>query len=65
MKHDEIFELFKMHFSNYIGTLEEWFPNGKDSIRVRFADGRDYIYTVSENGFSFESKESFIDKLKS
>lgn len=64
MTHNKVFEDFKERLPICINKITEWFPNGKDSIRVRFNNGKDYIYTIDEHGFNFESKEHFIERLK-
>ena len=63
MTHDEVYTQFKKHLSSYAGQVKEWFPNGYNSVRVRFKDDRDYIFTVLGNGVSFETKEHFIKRL--
>ena len=64
MTHNKVYEDFIERLPIYAEKIEEWFPNGKDSIRVRFKDGKDHIYTITEFGFSFETKEHFINRLK-
>lgn len=64
MTHNKVYEDFTKRMSVYTKQVIEWFPNGKDSIRVRFKDGKDYIYTIDESGFCFETKERFINRLK-
>lgn len=64
MSHEEMYKNFKKHFSCYIGQIEKWFPNDENSIRIHFKSGREYIYTITHEGFRFEAKEHLIEKLK-
>lgn len=64
MTHNKVYEDFKERMPVYVERVVEWFPNGKDSVRVRFENGKDYIYTITDGGFSFETKDHFIERLK-
>lgn len=45
--------------------IKEWFPNGKNSIRIRFNDDSDYIFTYYGDGvWCFETVDCFIMRLK-
>lgn len=61
MTHVDIYEKFKEMFPEQSFFIDEWFPNGKNSIRVRMKDGSDFIFTYT-NPFDwcYETVESFI-----
>ena len=43
----------------------EWFPNGKNSIRLTFKDNNTLVFTYnSKTDWILESKKSFINRLK-
>lgn len=65
MLHKEIFHLFKEYFSQYGKQTKEWFPNGKDSIRVRLFSGSDFVFTFhNDDDWCFETVDSHIRKMK-
>lgn len=50
----EVYEQFKEHFKLYIEQVKEWFPHGQNSIRIRFKNNRDYVFTCKKNELKFE-----------
>ena len=65
MKHVEVYEKLKELFPMYVENSEDWFPNGKDSIRVRIKSGSDFIFTYHNfYDWCYETLESFIRKMK-
>ena len=45
--------------------LMEWFPNGKNSIRLTFKDNNTLVFTYnSKTDWILESKKSFVNRLK-
>lgn len=49
MAHDDIYKRFTEAVGPRVSAdVEEWFPNGKNSIRVRVY-GNDSVFTVSES----------------
>ena len=42
----------------------EWFPNGKNSVRVRFRTGKEFVFTYnSSDDWKIESVGSFLNGL--
>lgn len=65
MSHEKVYEWFESYFSQYSKYVVEWFPNGRNSIRVRQSNGHDFIFTFYEhNDWCFETVDSFIKRLK-
>lgn len=65
MTHAEVYEKFKMKFPEYAKHLEDWFPNGKNSVRVRLKSGSDFVFTyINEDDWCFESVVSHIRKMR-
>lgn len=61
MKHDLIFEFFKLEFEERAKNVITWFPNGYNSIRVRFPGIKDYIFTYNgKNDWCFETIDHYI-----
>lgn len=61
MTHNLIFECFELHLRPQARNVVEWFPNGKNSIRVRLTNGQDYIFTyINESEWSFETVDRYI-----
>lgn len=65
MVHTEVYEKYKKMFPELAIHVEDWFPNGKDSIRVRVKSGSDFIFTYHNwNDWRYETVDSFIRELK-
>lgn len=61
MVHLEVFELFRAYFPQHAECVTEWFPNGKNSIRVRIAVGHEFIFTYEDkNNWRFETYNYFL-----
>lgn len=63
--HEKIFKDFKNRFPNFLNDRVEFFPNGKNSIRLRnlsnVNESKDYIYTLRDDGgWQFETVSHFI-----
>lgn len=60
-----VYDNFKSIFPQYSNITTDWFPNGKDSIRIRLNTGEDYVFTYhSKIDWCFETVESFIKNMK-
>lgn len=65
MLHDDVFKRFKKYFPKEYEETSRWFPNGKNSIRVRMVSKMDdFIFTYNgKNDWKFESVDLFIKRL--
>lgn len=64
MSHSEIFKKFNNIFSGIVPEVNEWFANGKDSIRVRIKNGSDFIFTYkSDTEWKYETLDSYIHNI--
>lgn len=66
MSHNEVYKWFERFFPSYAGdSVEMWFPNGKNSIRVRRTGHLDFVFSYNgPRDWKFETVESFIDGVK-
>lgn len=66
MVHTDIYNWFALYFPNYVGErVDKWFPNGKNSIRVRQTNGQEFIFTYnSQKDWRFETINSFLSSVK-
>lgn len=65
MKQEEVYKHFQTQFPQYAEYVEEWFPNGKNSVRVRAKSGSDFIFTYNNwADWCFETVESYISKMR-
>lgn len=66
MTHKQVYDLFINNYPQFIlGTIEAWFSNGKNSIRLRMKGKPDYIFTyIGPNNWSFETVEHFAERLR-
>lgn len=63
MTHNEVWKKFEQMFCPG-ERVKCWFPNGKDSIRVRLADG-DVVFTYqSKKIWKIESVDSYLESIK-
>lgn len=67
MRHPDVKSLFDRMFDTRFGEVEAWFPNGKNSIRVRMkhrCEPYEFIFTYnSKNCWSLETVDMFIDTM--
>jgi hypothetical protein len=68
MLHGELYEkVFKTLFPQYNDKVEEYYSNGRNSIRVRLTLGYDVIFSYDEESYNkywtLESVPSFIKRL--
>lgn len=68
MNHKELFELFLKDFGfypNFTSNIDCWFPNGKDSIRIRYTDKGDLVFTyLEESTWKKETIKEFVKSKK-
>lgn len=66
MAHGDVYKWFELYFPNYTGgNVEIWFPNGKNSIRVRQTNKQEFIFTYNgKDDWRFETAKSFIKEGK-
>lgn len=65
MTHNEIWKAFKRHFTYASDSVTYWFPNGRNSIRVRLANNTDMIFTYkNKKVWRIETVDSFLESIK-
>lgn len=66
MSHSDVMKWFELYFPDYSGdNITMWFPNGKNSIRVRQKNGQEFVFTyISSKDWLFETVSHFLDRLK-
>lgn len=65
MNHNSVHDIYKRLLPGFEAQTELWFPNGWNSIRVRFFNGRDYIFTIGENDeLMFEEVGHFLKRME-
>lgn len=64
MSQKEVFNKFKLYFPKFADASEMWFPNGKNSVRVRLNNRKEVVFTFnSELDWRFETVESFMKSM--
>lgn len=65
MSHKDVYKLFEIYFPCYGGDkVEVWFPNGKNSIRIRQLNKAEFIFTYHDmNNWKFETINSFLKNM--
>lgn len=65
MSHEKVYMYFKTYLPKISEVVKEWFPNGKNSIRVRTSNRTDFIFTFyNPDDWCFETLDSYIRKMK-
>lgn len=65
MSHIDIYNRFKDAMPVYGERVDIWFPNGRNSIRVRLTTKEEYVFTMfSTHSWRFETVDSFIKNMK-
>lgn len=66
MNHKQVFKHFTNLFPLIAGSsVLTWFPNGKNSIRVRYVNGEDHVFTYNDSlDWSYETVDCFLKKMK-
>lgn len=65
MSHSRVFDIFKKKFTHLGLQVQEWFPNGKDSVRVRLHDRQELIFTYyGERRYILETKDNYMERMK-
>lgn len=63
MMSKDIYEWFKLYFPQFVEHVESWFPNGKNSVRVRQTNGQEFIFSYNgQRDWRFETVDSFLKK---
>lgn len=64
MVHTDIFKKYKLRCSMSNGSVNAWFPNGRNSIRVRLFDKKEVVFTYhGPKNWKIESMGSFLDSM--
>ncbi|HKL79278.1 MAG TPA: methionyl-tRNA synthetase [Mobilitalea sp.] len=66
MSHNEVYKWFNLYFGQYSGiNTELWFPNGKNSIRIRQTNKQEFVFTCnSPKDWKFETIKSYMNSIK-
>lgn len=66
MTHRKVYEWFKLYFPQFHDQSVEWWPCGKNGVRVRLKSGQDYVFVYNgKKHWRLETVESFIKSMKS
>ena len=59
--HKKIYEWFKLYFPMYAEHVEAWFPNGRNTMRVRQTNKQEFIFTYyGQYDWRFETVDRFL-----
>lgn len=66
MSHNDVYKWFELYFPNYAGdAVDAWFPNGKNSVRVRQKNRQEFVFTFHDRAnWKFETVGSFMTGLR-
>ena len=66
MNHVETIKVYQDMFGVALEIISEWFPNGKNSVRIRFKDRRcvEIVFTYRNNeNWRLETVKQYLDHL--
>ena len=72
MNHKAIYNVFLKSIDTLIpesniniqSSIDVWFPNGRSSIRIRFKNHYEIVYTYnSQNDWSVETVDSYMKRM--
>lgn len=66
MNHKEVYRWFELYFPDYAGDrVDIWFPNGRNSVRIRHINGQEFIFTFDgDKVLRFETIDSFLNDIR-
>lgn len=65
MTHTAILKIFNRLLPQYYAQMVEWFPNGRDCIRVRLDNKREYVFTYNyDKDWSFETVICYMNRIR-
>lgn len=65
MIHSQVYSFFKKCLPTQAKNTIEYFPNGRNSIRVRQADGQEFIFSSNApKAWKFETINQFLADMK-
>lgn len=65
MKHEEVYKQFRKLFPEIAAHVGDWFPNGRNSVRIRIRQGTDFIFNYRDNyTWNLETVDSYINRIK-
>lgn len=63
MTHEDVWDRFRKLFPSFAKSVKDYFPCGKNVIRIRIDDS-DYVFGFfAEDDWTFETVKSFTNKL--
>ena len=66
MTQQTVYQKYVMLFPQFAEHTKEWFPNGKNSVRVRQENGKDFVFTWNgKKEWKFETVDNFIKGMRS
>lgn len=65
MIHTQVYEFFKKCLPEQASKVIEYFPNGRDSIRVRKENKQEFIFSLtSPKEWKYETIDQFLNDMK-
>ena len=65
MIHTQVYGFFQTCLPDQAKEVKEYFPNGKNSIRIRKTNGQEFIFSFNgEKTWRFETIDQFLAGMK-
>ncbi len=65
MIHTQVYGFFQTCLPDQAKEVKEYFPNGKNSIRIRKTNGQEFIFSLREpKAWKFETIDQFLADMK-
>ena len=63
MSHNEVFAGFKDRFPGSVRDIDVWFQNGKNSIRIRFKNKNEFVFTYYDmHNWALETAQHHLER---
>lgn len=61
----DVYKWFRLYFPIFDHPDNTWFPNGRNSVRIRQPNGQEFVFTYNgTKDWKLETIDSFIRRLK-
>lgn len=65
MVHKNVYAIYEKMMPFYASQTKEYFPCGKDTIRVRLQSNQEFIFSYEkDNSWFFETLNHYLKKMK-
>lgn len=65
MNHKEVYKALERHLPSFFSQTSIYFPNGKNSIRIRLKDGNEFVFSFNNDDiWKLETRDQHLIEMK-